>query len=385
MLDLREREFNPLKILHHIDRLRALAGGKDTAPVTVEIDPVAFCNHDCSWCVDPVHHPAQMSTETFRSLIDELATFEAGGFRVEGIVFKGGGEPTLHPQFGTLVDYTAGKGLAVGVVTNGSRLDRWAGVLAERAAYVRVSIDGPTPESHYRIHRSNDFETILKGVESLVRSQGQDRHPIIGFSFAMDIHTVDLAGEAIRLGERCNVNYVLLRPPFFEEVGRQPTMTVKEAQRVRMTLRQAALKYDGKMDVFVGNWVGDAEQQSIRAGSNSRSLGSSGRRDLQLSSELPIEHRTGRCLASPVLAVITADGDLYGCCNLRALPEWSFGRLDYPRGVGFSALWHGEKRLDTLARMHRTDCIKHCTHPLSRYNEIIEVLRDYEKPHSQFV
>ena len=35
---LRDTVFNPLKLLHHADRLRALAEGRDVAPVTVEID-----------------------------------------------------------------------------------------------------------------------------------------------------------------------------------------------------------------------------------------------------------------------------------------------------------------------------------------------------------
>jgi MoaA/NifB/PqqE/SkfB family radical SAM enzyme len=385
MLDLREREFNPLKVLHHIDRLRVLADGRDIAPVTVEIDPVAYCNHDCSWCVDPAHHAAQMPDETFAALIDELAGFDVAGFRVEGIVFKGGGEPTLHPRFDAMVERAADKGFAVGVVTNGSRLKQWSEVLVKRAAYVRVSIDGPTPESHARIHRSKDFDAILQGVELLVEARGQGRHPIIGFSFAMDIHVIAMASQAIRLGERLLVDYVLLRPPFFEEVGRGPTMTIEEARQVRRRLREAATSYEGPLDVIVGDWVGDAEQRAMRAQSKAASLEASGRRDLHLAANLPIEHRTGRCLASPVLAVVTADGNLYGCCNLRALPEWSFGKLDYARGIGFAALWRGEQRRETLARMHRTECIGHCTHPLSRYNEMVEVLRDKERLHSQFV
>ena len=158
-------------------------------------------------------------------------------------------------------------------------------------------------------------------------------------------------------------------------------MTIAEAQQVRRRLREAAAAYQGPLDMMVGDWVGDAERRFDPG----TSLEASGRRDLHRAATLPIEHRTGRCLASPVLAVVTADGNLYGCCNLRALPAWSFGRLDYESGVGFAALWHGSLRREVLAQMHRTECIQHCTHPLARYNEIIEVLQDRERPHSQFV
>ncbi len=381
MSELRQREFNSLKILHHIDRLRALAEGNDIAPITVEIDPVAYCNHACAWCVDPVHQSFAMPDETFKNLIAELANFSVGGFWVKGIVFKGGGEPTMHPNFGAMVGQATDLGFAVGVVTNGSRLLNWAEVLGTRASYVRVSIDGPTPESHAKIHRSRDFDKIVAGTERLIAIRGARRQPIVGLSFAIDIHTLGLANNAIQLGEQLGTDYVLLRPPFFEEVGREPTMSVPEAKQVREKLSELAVSYGGPLDVIIGNWVGDAEQNATI----SRVMESSGRRESHLASDRPIEHRTGRCLASPVLAVVTADGTLYGCCNLRGLPQWSFGRLDFSAGIGLAQLWGGERRSDTIARMHRTECIQHCTHPLARYNEMIEVLRDLERPHSQFV
>jgi hypothetical protein len=51
----------------------------------------------------------------------------------------------------------------------------------------------------------------------------------------------------------------------------------------------------------------------------------------------------------------------------------------------FVIVGEGEQRLlallNSLNKGERLDSI----HPLSRYNEIIEVLRDPEKPHSAFV
>lgn len=381
MKDLREREFNPLKILHHFDRLRALAGGEDIAPVTIEIDPVAWCNHACGWCVDPEHHHTSLEWATYSQLIDELTAFEVHGEQVEGIVFKGGGEPGLHPRFADMVEYAAGRGFAVGVVSNGSRLRDHAGVLARNASYARISLDGPTQESHHRVHRSHDFDHIVQSVAELVVARGDNRHPVIGLSFALDIHGLPLAGEAITLGEHLGVDYVLLRPPFFEEVGRKPTMNPAEAATVRAELNQLAAAYRGPLELLVGHWIGDAEL----AACSQASFEASGRRDSRSSTALPIEHRLKRCLASPLLAVVTANATLYGCCNLRALKDWQMGRLDYLAGIGFAQIWHGERRRRVLARMHRTECIRYCTHPLSRYNEMIEVLRDGKKWHSEFV
>lgn len=382
--DLRVREFNPLKIWHHGDRLAALAAGCDVAPVTVEVDPVAYCNHRCAWCVDPAHPPVTASRDFLWSLLAELATFRVNGFGVHGIVFKGGGEPTLHPDFPELVQHARAFGFEVGVVTNGSRLlaTGIAEALAASASYVRISIDGPTPETHARIHRSHDFAEIVAGVQRLVALR-QTRHPIIGLSFAMDHPLIPLIPEAIALGERLQVDYVLLRPPFFEEVGRPATMTAAQAAELRQELAVAARRYRGLMDVMVGAWIGDAER-TAQTGENT-GLDASGRRDLQLAADLPIEHRLGRCWASPLLAVVAADGQVYGCCNLRFLDEWSFGRVDYTAKISLLDVWQGNQRRQMLTKMHNTACISHCTHPMTRYNDIIAVMQDSEKPHSAFV
>jgi uncharacterized Fe-S cluster-containing radical SAM superfamily protein len=380
--DLRLREFNPLKIWHHADRLRALAAGEDVAPITVEVDPVAYCNHHCFWCVDPSHRPITASREFLWQILEELATFTVNGFGVQGIVFKGGGEPMLHPDFPELVEKARGSGFEVGVVTNGSRLlgSGMAEALAQWASYVRVSLDGPTPETHHRIHGSRDFDQIIAGVKWLM-SLRQMRHPIVGLSFAMDYPMIPVIQDAIALGERLGVDYVLIRPPFFEEVGQTSTMPPAQAADLRQALAAAARTYTGSMDVLVGTWKGDAE----RAAQRPAALTPSGRRAHQLGNDVPIEHRLGVCWASPLLAVVAADGQVYGCCNLRFLDEWSFGQVDYHQGVTLSDIWTGERRRQVLERMHATECIAHCTHPMSRYNEIIEVLRDPQKPHSTFV
>jgi hypothetical protein len=209
----------------------------------------------------------------------------------------------------------------------------------------------------------------------------QTRHPIIGLSFAMDYEMMLAIPAAIALGDRLGVDYVLIRPPFFEEVGRPSTMTPAQAANLRQALATAAQAYTGPMDVLVGTWIGDAERIAQR----NVNLDPSGRRDHQFRYDLPIEHRIGQCWASPLLAVVAADGEVYGCCNLRFLSEWSFGRIDYLQGVTWTNIWAGARRRRMLTQMNNTACIAHCTHPMSRYNDIIEVLQDAEKPHSAFV
>lgn len=359
-------ELSPHKHLQHVERFQALAAGRDTFPVTVELDPVDYCNHRCGWCVDPQHGRTALPAGVAYRLLDELRALG-----VQGIVYKGGGEPTLHPDFPAFLEHARKRAFEVGVVTNGSRLGELDEVLAAHASYVRISVDGPNAASHAAVHGVRDFDQVVAGVENLVRCRGSQRHPVIGVSFAMDYAVIGQIDSAVELGDRLGVDYVLFRPPFFEEVGRQSTMTIIQTHAVRQAFEDARQAYRGPMRVLVDHWVSDAEASDLdEAAPPSPRRGGFWTRGAN-----GIEHVTGRCWAAPLLAVVAADQTVYPCCNLRALSQWAIGRIDYAAGVGFRTVWEGARRAEVMAAVRCAACLRHCTHPLSKYNEIVEYLR----------
>jgi hypothetical protein len=373
---LTDVEMSPYKFIAHIDRLKALSEGRDIFPVTVEIDLVDYCNHSCGWCVDPVHRNNSLDAGIVCQLLSELK--ELG---VKGIVYKGGGEPTLHDSFTTVLEETKRLGFEVGIVTNGSRLQELHGAIVKNADYLRVSIDGPTADSHARLHKSNDFDEVIAGVRYAVmlkKSLGQ-RHPVIGLSFAMDHQMVDLVGDALILGDSLGVDYILLRPPFYEEVGRPAGMSTEQKTALLCAFERERASYAGKMEVFIDYWLSDSDVNELSSAGESPRRGSYVRPGVN-----GIEHVTGKCLASPLMAVIAADRKVYACCNLRFLDEWNVGTINYDTGDTFEKLWHGDRRKQVMDRIHQVECIRFCTHPMSRYNEVIEYLRS-PRYHEGFV
>lgn len=365
--DLRAIELSTHKFVNHLDKLNTLARGGDVFPVTVELDLVDYCNHGCWWCVDPVHSVNTLDRGFVSLLLKELRSLG-----VEGIVYKGGGEPTLHPSFADIVEETKGAGFETGVVTNGSRLLKLYDSIVDSASYLRVSIDGPTPASHKNIHRSNDFEEIINGVRATVnkRDGNKQRHPIIGLSFAMDYSMKALVGDAIALGDNLHVDYILLRPPFFEEVGRKSSMTAEQGNALRAAFEKCRQSYRGDMEILIDYWISDAESEELY------SIETSPRRGAFVHPGANgIEHITRTCRASPMLAVVAADKKVYPCCNLRFLEGWSVGTVDYENGSTFKTVWKSRQRKSVLDRIHRTECIASCTHPMSRYNEVIAYLQ----------
>src|SRR3989344_3600630 len=359
-------ELSPYKWATHMDRLEKLARGEDVFPVTIELDLVGYCNHNCGWCVDPKH----MNHSLEKKFVFELLS-EVKSLGIEGIVFKGGGEGTLHPAYAEILEETKNLGFEIGIVTNGSKLIDLYKPIVRNTSYVRVSIDGPTAESHRKIHRSNDFNEIVTGTREMIllRDKLRQRHPITGLSFAIDYSLIGLIEEAIRLGDSIGADYTFFRPPFFEEVGRENTMTIEQKRELLAAFEKGKKNYNGKMRTFIDYWISDSEAKY------SASTGESPRRGKYMQKGANgIEHITGTCLASPLLAVISADRKVYPCCNLRFIDEFSIGTLDYENGDTFKKIWHSQERKEVMDKIHKTECIRFCTHPMSKYNEVIEYL-----------
>jgi MoaA/NifB/PqqE/SkfB family radical SAM enzyme len=376
-------EFNPNKHLIHFDRIIALAQGKDSAPVTLELDVSSVCNHKCYWCVDP---PGTHSNQIMPLTIAQKIMNEANTLGVKGIVFKGGGESTLHPEFDKILQFAYQKNFEIGLVTNGSKLymPDLLQAIVKYCSYVRVSIDGPTTESRQDIHGINDFDQLLNSIKQLVKLKKTKRHPIIGATFCLDYSRRFLIDKCIQIGVKLDLNYILIRPPFCEEVGFSAPHTPEEAAILRKEIRQAAEQYTGNLSVMVGNWIGDQEVEKKSSTNSPKDLA---RRDCAVHNSKfnGIEHITGRCLASPLFLVITADCDVYGCCCLRGIKEFSFGRINYDKNITLLSIINGKQRKQNLLRMQKVECLRYCTHPLTKINEIIEYLALPQKFHSSFI
>ncbi len=320
-----------------------------------------------------------MPVSTARKIMEE-----AKALGVLSIVFKGGGESTLHPRFDEILKIADSLGFEVGLITHGGNLGPELIDAATKCCdYVRVSVDGPTPQSRKDIHGADDFSSMIEGVKRMLVSRGTKRHPVIGLTFCLDYQRRNLIGNCLELGEALKPDYVLIRPPFCEEVGFPSPHTPGEAAALRKEMREICGGYSGSLAVMVGNWVGDKELEKDFMKTEQILA----RRDLRIGEHKynGIEHRTHRCPASSLLCVVTATGEVYGCCCLRGIKEFTFGRIDYDINKDFKSVISGSQRNAAIEMMNRAECLKYCTHPLSKPNEIMEYLSKPEKYHSSFI
>lgn len=213
---------SPSKVFRHLGRLANWQRGGNSAPVTVEIDLSNVCSLGCQSCHFAYTHVAGPrkgapapdgfdGTGKFADLeVFSRAFVEMRQMDVRGVVFSGGGEPTLHPQFDTFVEHAAGTGLELGMYTLGGHLsEARAALVRDRFAWVVVSldaVDGSTYSDEKRVPESR-FSEALKGASSLTGGRAT-----VGISFLLHAGNWRRLPDMRRLAQRLGAHYVTFRP-----------------------------------------------------------------------------------------------------------------------------------------------------------------------------
>lgn len=191
-------------------------------PVSINLDLTSACNFACPHCVDSkiINTGEYLEIEDIKLTID---TLQSHGLL--SIILLGGGEPTLHQDFGKIVSYIKSKGLQLGIVTNGARLSQVSNVveLLEKEDWLRISIDSGSQNAFTKSHRPKTdvtLDDILRNAQEI-----KMRNPVItlGYSFVIAWEGIYVNGHelfqnvgemanAVRLASEYSFNYVSFKP-----------------------------------------------------------------------------------------------------------------------------------------------------------------------------
>lgn len=155
-------QFNPqAKLLYHGDRVKQWIRTGKTGPVLAEISPTGYCNASCPWC----SFNGKKSNEKIRTDVLLATLSEMSALGLKAVNWTGGGEPSIHPDFGLLVGRAASLGLEQGIFTNGyQRLPH-----QDKFSWIRISI---TDTGLSRVVKPNvPFGVVLNQVENITSEQ----------------------------------------------------------------------------------------------------------------------------------------------------------------------------------------------------------------------
>ena len=124
-----------------------------------------FCNYKCRFCFATFEDvPGQVKRATALAIIEAIA-----GYGCDKLTFVGG-EPTLCPFLGDLIERTAELGITTSIVSNGERLrpimERYAAVLD----WVGLSVDSCDEATSVRLGRGK-ADHIERSVELATRAR----------------------------------------------------------------------------------------------------------------------------------------------------------------------------------------------------------------------
>jgi len=194
----------------------------DFAPVSINLDLTSACNFSCPHCVDSkiINTGELLRLDDVKHTIDVLRSHG-----LLSVILLGGGEPTLHRNFEEIVRYIKNRGLELGIVTNGSRLEkviRITELLGEKD-WIRISIDAAREDTFYSLHRPKNHVTlkhilnkarVIKEVNSLVS---------LGYSFVIVWEGIEMNGkrlapntgeiaDAVSLAREYSFDFVSFKP-----------------------------------------------------------------------------------------------------------------------------------------------------------------------------
>jgi mycofactocin radical SAM maturase len=135
------------------------------APICLTWELTYACNLACVHCLSSSgrRDPRELGTAECKAVIDELERMQVFYVNI------GGGEPTVRPDFWTLVDYATEHHVGVKFSTNGVKItpDVARRLAASDYVDVQISLDGATADVNDAVRGPGSYATALRAMTNL--------------------------------------------------------------------------------------------------------------------------------------------------------------------------------------------------------------------------
>jgi len=194
----------------------------EVSPVSINLDLTTSCNYACDHCVDMdiLNTGIRYDHDRLKDSIKLMA--ERG---LKSVIVIGGGEPTVYPRFEEMIEFMKDLNLQIGLVTNGSYMNKVLSVAhrLDSKDWVRLSLDSgsdPVFQAMHKPRRPTTLEQICAGIPPI-----REKNPelTIGFSYIIvwkdcetndtEIHeNIQEIELAAKLARDHQFNYITFKP-----------------------------------------------------------------------------------------------------------------------------------------------------------------------------
>lgn len=201
------------KLIYHIDRVSDWLKGKNIYPLYLEVAPSGACNHRCTYCaLDYIgYKPKFLNTDLLKVRLSEMARLG-----IKSIMYAGEGEPFLHKDIASIINYTKEMGIDVAITTNAVLLSKnLIDVVLKRITWIKASIDGATKKTYARIHRTDpaDFDRAIKNMSYAARLKRKKGYKCaLGMQFLLLPENSQEAVKLAKIARDIGMDYFVVKP-----------------------------------------------------------------------------------------------------------------------------------------------------------------------------
>lgn len=327
--------YTPYKIIYHYDnwlKLRdwyyAISVGDDSVklpiPIVVSIDPANVCNCKCLDCnadfILNKNHQCMLSPE----YLDELADF-LKEWGVKTACLGGGGEALCNPYTGKFIERLKNNGVGVGLVSNGTLLNRVPELVL--MDWLGVSVDSGTSKTWGLVHGASQklFMAVLDNMECLIKN-GLN----VTYKYLLRPENINEVYLAAKVASDIGCKFLHIRPmspPWFEKDKRN-LFTNDDIISVNEQIETAKIDFKDVQIIGVFNKV---------------------------NSKWQIEHPFKTCFAIFATCVFMADNKVVLCCDHRGNKKFEVGPFKNP--IEILDFWGSKKHL----AMQCNNCFRSCS------------------------
>lgn len=314
------------RILTYYNEAHEILKGEMPLPRMAILHPTYICNHDCIGCdfKDPNTKLKEIWSEKDSDrILDELIKIG-----ISAAEFSGGGEPLLAPNIVQAIKKLKNKGIAVGLLTNGSKLSgEILDTVIRNCTYVRVSLESGSNEVFKKVKNVKDdaeFDNIVNNIRNAVQLRKKLNKDIdISIKFAVGtINYMDME-NAINLAIDLGVDCIQFK--LYENVDcriyTKRVRDLKQAKGIVAKLNELKRIYGNEILI-----LGDLKRTKLDC----------------------------ECWLTPIFTLVDALGDVYLCNYYRhRMKSHCIGNL---LKDDFKTIWFSKRHRDVIKNIKTEEC-----------------------------
>ena len=324
------------KLIHHLPVVEKWKKGEKFFPIHAEISPTSGCNQRCNLCyVDYLGHKAGFLEE---SIMNSLAD-EFGKLGVKSVLLAGEGEPTANKGIVSMIQRAHRNGVDMAINSNAVLMTKeMSEAIMPHLTWARFTFQASNPTLYQEIHKGHrtDYERATKNVQEAVKVKRDKKLKVtLGTQQILINENYRDVYETAKLSKELGVDYYVVKR-FSKHPNNHYDVPEDLYLQSMDELKRAETLSDDKFKVIV-RWNNFSDNDCTRG--------------------------YKKCLGTPFITQILADGKIYPCSQFFKDSNFCYGDL---HTQSFEEIFLGDRIQQVTKKIEDEinvkNCISYCRH-----------------------